>query len=103
MINEEPEVVWEDPPSTARPARVNRRLALLQVVSHPGSWARLGEWDKQATANQTACDVRGGRALKDHPPGEFEATAGPLGEGKWGVWARFLPTEPPSTNGKTPH
>lgn len=103
MTTEEPEVLWEAPPATAKPARVNRREVLRKVVANPGSWARLGEWTKASTANQMACDVRGDRALSEHPPGEFEARSGPIDEKTWGVWARFLPADPPSTNGKTPH
>lgn len=103
-MTDEPDVVWEAPPTTARAARVDRQAVLRQVVSRPGAWARLGEWTIEATARQTASDVRCGRALKDHPPGTFEASVGlvPDKPGVHGVWVRFVPEDgpPPSTNGR---
>lgn len=89
-MSNEAEVLWEEPPPAAKEVRVNRRAILQQTVANPGSWARLGMWENDATARQAASDVRCGRALRDHPPGEFEARVGPY-EGRIGVWVRFVP------------
>lgn len=55
---------------------------LVHQLQRPGEWARVGE----ATKSSVGSGIR--KALSRF--GEFEATCRSIGEGRWGVWARYV-------------
>lgn len=85
-------IAWEAPPETGFGRnKVDWSQALHQLRTNPGHWARIAEYDREATAASAAQSLR-----KRHPEYEFRSTIvreGGVGreyEGTSRVYGRFV-------------
>jgi hypothetical protein len=87
------DVVREDPPPHANPARKPSAAYrhMLQLATTPGEWGRIGSYGNRKVAAQRCYDLRGGR--RKHPPGTWEFRHGAIPEepNRFGLWARLVP------------
>lgn len=82
-------LIREDPPGKPRRRRASGLQAnLLELMETPNAWGRVSDYSTQASAAQTTYRLRNG--TRTRAPGRWEFNYGPMGNGRYGLWARYL-------------
>lgn len=80
----EPDLQWQDPP-TSRKAGKYARIA-AELKKRPGKWALINT----ATTRATTTTIRQGKWPAFAPGGTFEAAAAKRPDGKYDIYARYV-------------
>jgi hypothetical protein len=86
---------FEEPPPASSPRTRATSVwtgAAASLRSNPDQWAHVSTHKSESSAKQAASGIRNGRRKGFDPAGAFESrhAAIPGGDGRYGVWARFL-------------
>jgi hypothetical protein len=88
IVDEEPEVTWEDPPAGRK--RYNWTRIAEQLREHPGEWAKIFDNDRSSLA--TAIRIRGIKAVS--PEKGFEVRTANNTRGKPRLCTMYLRYNP---------
>lgn len=93
-------LIFEDPPRTTKgpgpggPQQSTTELAdnMAVVAQRPGSFARIVTYDGQDTARTITSKLKRGQKARYRAAGTWEFATGPTDDGRYGVWAKYLPS-----------
>lgn len=93
----EPLVVFEDPPLATNAGASGRWTAALEVLkANPGLWGRIGLLPSRKRATGAASSLTKQKVyISLAGDGRFEGVSRSLGDGQYGVWARYHPPAVP--------